>query len=70
MADARVTAKELEEAVKSRLEASHTQVTDISGAPFPSYFFHSGILIACRWMWTIVRSCHCTFLLSMPIDGE
>jgi len=32
MADARVTAKELEEAIKSRLEASHAQVTDISGA--------------------------------------
>jgi stress-induced morphogen len=31
MADVGVTAQELEEAIKSRLEATHTQVTDISG---------------------------------------
>lgn len=37
MADAGVTTQELEEAIKSRLQATHAQVTDISGAlPLPS----------------------------------
>jgi hypothetical protein len=33
MADAGVTTQELEEAIKSRLAATHAQVTDISGGP-------------------------------------
>jgi hypothetical protein len=39
MADAGVTTQELEEAIKSRLEAIHAQVTDISGA-FPPLLTH------------------------------
>jgi len=44
MADAGVTAQELEEAIKSRLEAVHTQVTDISGAFSAAMPFTAGHL--------------------------
>jgi hypothetical protein len=40
MADAGVTTQELEEAIKSRLQATHAQVTDISGALPHAFYFH------------------------------